>query len=181
MLYLFAKLGHFLGIILGVGGAIYSDYLLLQFLKQKDLNIAQLKNWKQLKTLVWVGLTLLSISGLLYFYSQYIENSEILYFNSQPFWAKISIFTVLVINFFIFQTKIVNKITSSHESNKNLVKVNFNYFKIALTISLTTWIYLLLLGTFRTITPKIFTYLQILEIYLAFLLLIYFIVQKKLK
>jgi hypothetical protein len=165
--YLIVKLGHFLGIALGVGGAIASDFLFIRSIKDKKITADELAMLKGLSNIVWGGLVFFLLSGLLFFYVQYGLKGEILYFNSEPFLGKLTIFSILFINAFVFHFVVYPKLEKANTKElfeKSIVKHAW-LFSIVGSISIVSWMYVLLLGTFRSITPIYLNYYETIGIY----------------
>ena len=183
--YLIAKLGHLIGIALGVGGAIASDFLFIRSIKDKKISKDELGLLKGLSTIVWYGLFFFLLSGLTFFYLQYVQKGEILYFNSEPFLGKLTIFCILFVNAFIFHYKVYPKLEDAQtkKSFEMDITKHAKLFAIVGSISIVSWVYVLLLGTFRSITPKYFDYGDILNIYAGLLsvsiIVAYYILKKK--
>jgi hypothetical protein len=183
--YLIAKLGHFIGIALGVGGAIASDFLFLRSIKDKRISKDELQLLKGLSNIVWWGLFFFLVSGLTFFYLQYAQKGEILYLASQPFLGKLTIFIILFSNAFVFHYKVYPKLEEAHTKqlfDKDITK-HAALFSVVGSISIVSWTYVLVLGTFRSITPKYFDYVDILSIYAVLLVgaisVSYFILKRR--
>lgn len=183
--YLLAKLGHFIGIALGVGGAVASDLLFLRSIKDRKISEDEVALLSQLSVLLWTGLIVLLVSGLSFMWIQYEQTGVIKYLASEPFLAKMTIFGFLFANAFVFHAYIFPKMKQAvtEDTFHVAVEEHAGAFAIVGSISIVSWLYLFLLGIFRGITPKYFTYEQVLAIY-ALLLLIaitvsYFMLSRK--
>jgi hypothetical protein len=170
-LYLIAKLGHFLGIAMGVGGAIASDVLFMRSIKDKKISKDEIGLLEKLSLVLWGGLVLFIVSGLTFFYVQYVEKGSIVYLSSQPFLAKLTIFIILFLNAFVFHLYIFPKLRHAHTKGqyKEAIKKFSTRISVVGSISIVSWMYILILGTFRSITPKYFVYWEVMAMYLVLL------------
>lgn len=89
----FLALFHILSLIIGLGGATYSDLLLFHFLKDLKVSEKEAEIIKFMGNVVFLGVGLAAVSGFLLFNT----NPEA-YLSSSKFPAKMVIFTVIVLN-----------------------------------------------------------------------------------
>ncbi len=88
-----ATIIHVISVVIGMGAALVSDILFTFFAKDKKLNMTEQKTLEILSRVVWVSLAIISISGIVIFFSDPAR-----YMESSKFLAKISILIVLVVN-----------------------------------------------------------------------------------
>lgn len=171
-LYLIAKFGHFLAIACGVGGAIASDFLFMRSIRDRKISDDEIALLNTLSRIVWVGLFLFLLSGLLFMWLQYVDKGEVLYLASEPFVAKLVIYAVLFANAFIFHYHVFPKMLSARtkEGYGKAIENHSVLVSIVGSISIVSWITLLMLGSFRSITPKYLSFEDTLALYGAFLL-----------
>lgn len=92
----FLKIMHLLGLTAGLGGALYSDFLMVANGVLRRLNKQTLTEVKRLSKFVTYGLVLLWISGAALAYEISLTNPEFL--TNEKFWAKVIIVSVLTLN-----------------------------------------------------------------------------------
>lgn len=180
-LYLIAKFGHFLAIALGVGGAIASDFLFMRSIRDKKISQDEISLLQTLSKIVWMGLFLFLASGLLFMWVQYADKGEIAYLASESFRAKLAIYAVLFANAFVFHYFVFPKMRHAHTKNEysQAVSRHTTLFSVVGSISIVSWMSILLLGSFRSITSKFFSFEDVIGLY-ACLLVVAIIVSRKL-
>ena len=92
----FLKIMHLIGLTAGLGGALYSDFLMVTNGVFKRLNEQTLTEVKRLSKFVTYGLLLLWISGAALAYEISLTKPEFL--TNEKFWAKVIIVAVLTLN-----------------------------------------------------------------------------------
>lgn len=160
ILYLIAKLGHFIGIATGVGGAIASDLLFMRSIKNKTISKDEIALLTTLSSLLWAGLLTFLVSGLLFMYVQQLQLGYIKYFEYEPFKAKLTLFLILSINAIAFHKYVFPKLAQAGTQVLYKAKVEGHALLISIvgSISIVTWVSIFLLGTFRKITPHYFSF-----------------------
>ena len=92
----FLKIMHLIGLTAGLGGALYSDFLMVVNGVLRQLNKQTLTEVKRLSKFVTYGLVLLWVSGAALAYEISLTNPEFL--TNEKFWAKVIIVSVLTLN-----------------------------------------------------------------------------------
>ena len=92
----FLKIMHLIGLTAGLGGALYSDFLMVANGVLRRLNKQTLTEVKRLSKFVTYGLLLLWISGAALAYEISLTNPE--FITNEKFWAKVIIVSVLTLN-----------------------------------------------------------------------------------
>jgi len=103
----FLKIMHLAGLTAGLGGALYSDFLMIMNGVLKRLNRRTLGEVKRLSRVVTYGLLLLWLSGAVLAYEISLTKPEFL--TNEKFWAKLVIVTVLTINGIFVHYVILNE------------------------------------------------------------------------
>ncbi len=84
---------HVFSLILGLGGATFSDLLLFHFLKDLKVSEKEAEIMQFMGKVVFIGVGLAAVSGALLFYTDTAK-----YLSSAKFLAKMAIFGVIVLN-----------------------------------------------------------------------------------
>ena len=92
----FLKIMHLIGLTAGLGGALYSDFLMVANGVLRRLNKQTLTEVKRLSKFVTYGLVLLWVSGAALAYEISLTNPAFL--TNEKFWAKVIIVSVLTLN-----------------------------------------------------------------------------------
>jgi uncharacterized membrane protein len=148
---------HILGVVIGMGTALVSDFLFSFYAHNKKLSHSETYTLKLLSNLVWGGLVIITISGIGLFLSD-IEK----YMESTKFLVKMSILAVLVLNGYV-----LNRYVS-----KSMIKRGFLSYqkytgmrKLAFAcgaISVISWLSVLALGV---INKSYVSYSSLLGLY----------------
>ncbi len=101
------KLLHLAGLMMGFGGAILADMLILRRAILSPIKQETVETVHHLSKIVFGGLALLWISGASLIYLRYSLNPDVLM--NQKIWAKVTIVSILTINVFA-----VHKIALAH-------------------------------------------------------------------
>jgi len=136
---------HLFGLALGAGAAFFSDFLFFNILKDKKINQTEYRILKLVSGVVWLGLSLLLISGLLLFAGHYEELIHL-----DKFLAKMTIVSILILNGILFHFihipalgKYINKDLSK---SKEFMQKYANSFFISGAISGVSWVAAIVLG-----------------------------------
>lgn len=148
---------HILGVVVGMGAALVSDFLFSFYSHDKRLSRSETYTLGLLSNIVWTGLIIITVSGIGLFLSD-IEK----YLESTKFLAKMSILAVLVFNGYVLNRYI----------SKSMIKRGFLSFhkytklrKLAFAcgaISVVSWLSVLSLGVVSKIHLP---YEALMEIY----------------
>jgi len=154
---------HLLGVAIGAGGALLSDFLFMAMTKDKKLDKSEFKVLKAGGFFVWIGLSLLVISGVLIFLTDPVR-----YINSSKFILKMFVVLVLIINGFIFHIihipRLKNIISKNMSRSKSFLKESRHMY-ISGAVSVVSWLSALVLGGLRsipyTLTTGLVVYISI--------------------
>lgn len=147
-IFLVTLLIHFIGFILGVGGASVSDVLFLKVLAQRKITSSQFTFLKEVSKVVWLGLIITYISGALLVYLQYLADGYSFYLSQNYFLMKIFLVLLITINGIAFHKKILpflNSITDKSMSSKAVKKKTLS-LAITGTLSIVSWYYIVFLA-----------------------------------
>lgn len=155
-------IGHLFGVAIGAGGAFISDGMYMYAIKDKKLTHTEIGFLKFGGYMVWLGLTLLVLSGALLFSLDAAK-----YLASSKFLVKMTVVAVIILNGLLFHFVYIplfsrgkNQHMHLHEEFKK--KSYFIYASGA--VSLVSWATALILGSLRSIP---LTYTAGLMVYLA--------------
>lgn len=140
---------HLLGVALGLGGAVLADLMFVKTMKDGTINKDEFSFLSMGGTVVWVGLSLLVISGAGMFFlnpAQYAESSKFL--------TKITVIGVLVVNAVIFHAvhipKMKAQVGKRFAESRTFMK-NSNLLLVSGVVSIVSWLSALVLATFSSI------------------------------
>ncbi len=162
---------HLIGFALGLGGATISDITFFRALRSRNLTSDQYAFLKLLSRVIWIGLGLLIISGLVIFALIYVEQGSLPLLASPRWQTKLTLVAVVLINGFFFRSWIFPAIKNLIGQQLNMNNVGPLVKKLALsgTISILSWYSILVVTLLpRTFRPPYFyfmgTYLLLLVI-----------------
>ena len=98
---------HLVGIVLGFGAALMADLFFFKFLKERKVTEDEVKTLKVFSRVIWLGLGIIILSGLLLF----LSNIEF-YLGSAKFLTKMSVIGVIVVNGLVLNFAVTPKLTS---------------------------------------------------------------------
>ncbi len=157
-------IAHIFGVALGAGGAFASDTMFFSTIKDGRIQKHELRFMKLGGRLVWLGLAVLFVSGILL-----VLTDPTGYLSSSKFLAKISIVGVIVLNGIIFHfihiPHIHNHLGLKFADSPTFVK-RAPLLMASGAISVTSWISTVILGMLKNIP---YGYEQIMGLYLALL------------
>ena len=159
----FALILHIFGVALGAGGAFMSDALFFHFLHRRDFSESNLKILRIGSRMVWTGLAVLFISGLVLFWAH-----ADYYLHSSKFLIKMTVVLVIAINGMVFH----------RVHMKRMGKLASGLF-VSGAISMTSWISVIVLGTLRSLSLSYFSLLGLYIILITAASLIALAMRKK--
>lgn len=156
---------HIFGVAIGAGAAYMSDAIFLSSVKDRVLSSVEIRILTLLSKLVWLGLGLLLVSGILLF-----SIDPVGYATSAKFLAKMTIVGVLLINGIIFHRTHLPLI----KSTENKVLTDYSRFQkgspflvISGAVSVVSWSFAIFFGVLRGIP---YSYMTIMLVYLGVVL-----------
>lgn len=155
---------HLLGVVIGLGGALFSDVLFLTSIKKRKLTTSEVRIIQLAGHFVVFGLMVLIISGVLLF-STNIEK----YLYSAKFMAKMSIVFVLFLNGLVFHYFHIPKITKHVETNlmdAPSFRSSWWFLLIGGAISAPSWLLAFMLGFIKKLP---YSYGEIMGVYVLIL------------
>lgn len=144
---------HLVGLALGLGGALVSDYLFFRFLKDLKLSKQELYVMGLMSGVVWAGLFLLILSGIFIFLSNPVG-----YMASSKFLLKMLVVLALTLNgcllhFYIKpRLKLIDWAAGLKDKHRKIRRVAFG----AGAVSVTSWLLATVLGSLSSIPFEIF-------------------------
>ncbi len=137
---------HVFSVIIGMGGALISDFLFNFYSSNKSLNKTESRTLRFLSNLVWISLVFIILSGFSLFFSDPYK-----YEHSQKFISKMFIMVILLANG-IF----LHKFIAPHFDDRGLLKFKNKKTirQIAFAcgaISLVSWLVVFTLGSINSI------------------------------
>lgn len=141
---------HLFAMVLGLGGATYSDILLMEFLKDLKISKKEASVIRKMSQVVLMGIILAFVSGLALFLP---EMERLL--SSAKFLVKVIVFGILVLNgFFLHQIVLPKLVKFSFHKDHYLVKQTIHLRHAGFVmgaISVVSWYSVFLLGAFPVI------------------------------
>mgnify|MGYP000935891477 CR=1 FL=1 len=139
---------HMLGFIFGLGGATIADTMFFRFLGDYKISKKEHVVLGMLSQIVWGGLVLLWISGILIFLGD-VER----YSNSSKFLLKVVVVTVITINGFLLNTVVAPKLMKidwklGHNAKRRVLR---KYAFALGAISMVSWYSAFILGSIRSL------------------------------
>lgn len=157
---------HLFAMVLGLGGATYSDLLLAHFLKDLRISKKEAQVIHTMARVVMIGIVLAFISGLFLFLP---EADRLL--QTPKFIVKCVAFIILTVNGFLLHHLVLPKLIdfSFHKDvylGKNIIQIRHLGFIMG-AISFVSWYTVFLLGSFKNIP---FTLNELMSAYIIVLL-----------
>lgn len=170
---------HLIGFAFGLGGATISDITFFKALRSKSLTSEQYVFLDMLSKVVWAGLILLIISGLLIFWLIYSEQGSLPMLASPRWQTKLTLVGVVLLNGFFFKFSIFPALKKLVGQQLTAQSIGPSIRKLALsgTISIVSWYGIFVV----TLLPRTFrpSYVYFMSAYVA-VLAVGFIVSKTL-
>jgi hypothetical protein len=156
---------HVFGVVFGAGAAFMSDIIFLSSIKDRALSSAEIRILSILSKIVWLGLGILVLSGILLF-----SLDPVMYAASTKFLAKMTIVGALILNGVIFHRIHLplikgteNKVLTGHDQ---FLKGS-SLLVISGAISVVSWSFAIFFGILRSIP---YSYITIMLVYLGVVL-----------
>lgn len=140
---------HLFAMVLGLGGATYSDILLMRFLKDYKISHKEAEVIQTMAHVILIGIVLAFISGVLLFLP---KSAEML--DKPKFLVKCLIFFIVTANGFFLHRILLPKMIdfSFHREVYLIRKLHLRQIGfIAGAISLVSWYSIFLLGSFKNV------------------------------
>lgn len=155
-------IGHIFGAILGAGGAFASDAIFFNSVKDGRITDDELRFMRLGSKLVWAGVALLVISGILLVFTNPTR-----YLSSDKFLAKLTVVALIIINGIIFHLihipHIRNHLGLVFRESPTFIK-RAPIILASGALSMVSWITTVILGTLRNVP---YSYTQIICTYLV--------------
>lgn len=151
-------IGHLFGLALGAGGAFWSDFLFTHILKDRKFSTEELGILKLTSTVVWIGLSILLVTGTLIF----LGDSERL-LDSTKFLAKITIIGVLTVNGVLFHFKYIPQLDKiAGKDIRGAQSMNLRGMFASGGLSGVSWAFALILGALSSVP---YSYFAVMSFY----------------
>lgn len=140
-------IGHLLGIVLGMGSAFVTDFIFLNSVTDSKLSRTEIKTVKLTSRLVWVGLALAVIFGILLF----LMNPD-RYLASDKFLTKMTIVGIIILNgaiFHFFHIPRMVRHTGEHLPSSDEFSRNSRWLMVSGAISSVSWICAFIFASMR--------------------------------
>lgn len=137
---------HNIGFILGLGGATITDVFFFRFLKDGVISEGEKQTMDTLSNVIWVGLTILIVSGVMLFLPEQARLGV-----SSKFLLKVVVVSVVTINGVFLNILVAPRMRSLSLAQTPPAR-HFRKLAFALgAISITSWYTAFFLGSFRSI------------------------------
>ncbi len=137
---------HNIGFILGLGGATITDIFFFRFLKDNRISEQEKGTMDTLSNVIWVGLAVLIMSGLMLYLPEQARLSV-----SSKFLLKVVVVGVIVVNGILLNLRVAPRMRQFSLANTVPAK-SFRRLAFALGgISIVSWYTAFLLGSLRSI------------------------------
>lgn len=159
-------IAHVLGAVIGAGAAFMGDAMYLFSSKDKVITHSELRFLKLSSVMVWIGLFITIISGLLLF-----STNPIGYLTSSKFLVKMAIIMIIAINGVVFHFVHIptfKKILGASMVKSELFKKRSKWVYASGGLSMVSWILAIALGSMRGIP---YTFWEGFGLYLVFVVI----------
>ncbi len=155
---------HLFGVVLGAGGAIASDFIFFSSIKDKKITSTELRFLRVGSHMVWIGVALLVISGILIFFTDPVN-----YLQSSKFLSKMAIVAVVILNgifFHLSHLPHIHRYIGQHlPTSKEFMKKS-SALLVSGAVSMVSWSVAVVLGSLPSL-PFSFA-----EIFLSYLVVV---------
>lgn len=154
---------HIFGAALGAGGAYMSDAMFMSSVKDDKLSATEMRFLRIGSAFVWLGLTLLLLSGVGIFFTD-----PTFYMDSSKFLAKMSIVLIIALNGLVFHISHLPRMhrhIGAHLPSSDEFTRKKALLVVSGAVSFSSWTSALILGSLRGLP---FSYIEIMSIYLGF-------------
>jgi hypothetical protein len=151
---------HLIGVVIGAGGAIASDFMFFSSVKDERISHTEMRFLKLGSKMVWLGLSILFISGGLIFLGDVARYSV-----STKFLAKMTIVGIITINgilFHIFHIPHLHRHAGTHFPSSDEFTRKLPVLVASGVVSMVSWMSALVLGSLHSIP---YSYLSIMSLY----------------
>lgn len=155
---------HLIGVILGAGSALVSDALFFGVIRDRNINATELKLLSLVSHLVWIGIAVLIISGIVMLL---LGSFDLL--GEPSFQMKMLLVGLIVINGILFHKhhipflkKMVKVKNLEDDISDNVSdRQHFKYMFVSGALSMISWLAVIILGSMRNIDLSFFGLLLI--------------------
>ena len=166
----FYTIVHLFGVVFGAGGAFMSDAMFFSAFKDMRLNKTEMRFISIGSRMVWLGVTILLVSGYLIF-----ETNSDFYLNSSKFLAKMTVVGIIIVNGIFLHLRLIplcrRHIDSDLKASAEFMN-NRAFMFTSGAISFVSWVSALILGALHRIP---FSYPELTSVYLAVIAVAIFI------
>ena len=158
--HMLALIAHVFGAILGGGGAYMSDLMFLMSVRDRKISETELKFLRLGSKLVWTGIIILAVSGLILFFGETER-----YLTSGKFLAKMSIVGIIIANGFMFHISHIPRLhrhLNAHLPSSDEFMRRAPLLLASGAVSTTSWTCVIILGMLRSVP---YSYAFIMTVY----------------
>ena len=158
---------HLLGVVVSMGGAFTSDAIFFSSIRDEKVSNTEVRFLKLGGRMVWIGLALIVISGLLLFATDTER-----YLDSAKFLAKMTIVAVLILNGLVFHLVHIPRFhrhANQHFPSSDEFMRAIPSLLLSGVISTTSWLSAFTLGMWRGMP---YSYIEIMSVYVLILIVI---------
>ncbi len=157
---------HVLATTLGLGGAIVTDFMFMRFLKDYRVSAEEKETLDNLSLVIWGGLALLVLTGLLLFWPYKTVLLQTPFFQMKMIAVGVILVNGIFLNFFV-SPKLTSIVFNDPSQNSPAVNRVRRLSPLFGGISITSWLYTFFLGSMSSYLDYSFTFL--LSVYLVLL------------
>ena len=151
---------HLFGVVIGMGGAFVSGQMFFSSVKDQKISDTELRFLELGSKMVWIGLTILVVSGAVLFS---LDTER--YLDSSKFLVKMTIVAILIVNGFLFHVSHLPRIArhiGEHLPSSDEFMRRKHFLLVNGAISVVSWSSALILGALKTVP---YAYWQIMLVY----------------
>lgn len=151
---------HLIGVAIGMGGAFFGDFLFFHAMKNGVISRPEFRMLRLSSTFVWIGVGILFISGG----GLFLFNPEG-YLQSSKFISKMFIVGLIAVNGLVFHVvhlKVLRGLTGVTLASSKVFRSGSIGMFISGAISVASWLFVLVLGSLRSLP---YTVSEILLVY----------------
>ncbi len=132
---------HVIGAAIGAGGAMMSDFLFFNAIKDKKISSDEFSSLVTVSKAIWAGLLILILSGLGLFTLVYLERGSIPMLSSPRWQTKLTLVVVVILNGIFFRAVVFSRMKKLIDQSITLENIGKSiwYFAASGVISITAW------------------------------------------
>ncbi len=150
---------HVIGVALGAGGALMSDFLFFHSIKDKKISQDEFDSLMTISRAVWAGLAILILSGITMFALIYFERGNIPMLSSPRWQAKLTWVGIVLLNGIFFRIAIFPRMQKliGQTLSGEILGSSIWYFAVSGVFSIVSWYSIIIISLLpRTFRPSYF-------------------------